>query len=273
MMTLPSVEILVCTCRPEGAGRVAAMLLPPAEGVAYVVAWQESGGAEVPPALASRSDVRVVRTAARCLSENRNEAFEAARADILLVADDDLTYFPDAIRGLREAFARDPRMDVALFRHEGAPKAYPASAVVLTEHLPKGYYISSVEIAVRRSALADRRLRFSPQMGLATRYGCGEEEVWLLTAMRLGLKVVFLPLTLCRHDGATTGSRSRVAASTLRGFGAAMALIYPFTTPLRLPLKAWRLARGGQAGFFGALIGLAQGAWGGYFKIRRPWRG
>lgn len=269
MLTL---EVLIATCRPDGIARVASMELPRLEGVSYLVSWQQPGGAKVPEALGVRPDVRVVTNEATCLSGNRNAAFEAARGEILLIADDDLHYTPGWLRGVVDAFASRPSMKLALFRNESSGKEFPSVEIQLGRRLPKGYYVSSVEIALRRECLEDTRLRFPLEFGLGAHYGCGEEELFLATAIRFGLEVRFIPQTVCRHEGETTGSGALVSLATAKGFGATIALLAPFTFSLRIPLKAWRLAKAGKIGFFPALTAMGSGAISALINVTPPWR-
>ena len=54
-------DIAICTYGADGPSRVAMMLLPPEEGVRYVVSWQEHGDAVLPEILKDRKDVAVFR--------------------------------------------------------------------------------------------------------------------------------------------------------------------------------------------------------------------
>lgn len=269
MLTL---EVLIATCRPDGIARVAAMELPELEGVGYLVSWQQPGEASVPPGLASRPDVRIVKNEATCLSGNRNAAFEAARGDILLIADDDLLFTAKGLKGVIDAFAARSSMQMVLFRNESSGKAYPAREVGLGRKLPKGYYVSSVEIALRRECLRDPRLRFPEDFGLGARYGCGEEEIFVAAAIRRGLDVRFIPHTVCRHEGESTGSGHSLSKTTMKGFGATIALLHPLSAAFRLPLKALRLAADGKAGFFRALAAMGSGAISAFINVTPPWK-
>ena len=266
-------EVLISTCRPEGIARVAAMTLPRVGGVGYLVSWQQSEGEPVPRSIAERDDIRVTRNEVTCLSANRNHALSEATGEVLLIADDDLSFTREGLEGVIEAFALRPSMQMALFRFDGAEKSYPDVETSLTRAIPKGFYASSIEIALRRGCLADPRLRFPTDFGLGARYGCGEEEIFLHTARRLGLDVRFIPHTVCRHDGPSTGSASRVADSTLRGYGATIALLYPTTWAPRLLLKAHRGHRSGRMGLLHGLRIMIGAAFSATFKVRRPWRG
>lgn len=260
---MATLQVLIATHGPEGLSRVGEMDLPKLPCVTYLVAWQMSEGAPspLPAPLEGRDDIRVLRNPGIGLSQNRNFLFDHATADILLLADNDLRYLPSSLSAIAALFDEDPALDIACFRFSGEAsrgKAYPEAPTELSIPLPKGYFFTSFEIAVRRSAFGT--LRFDERLGLGTRLGAGEEEAFMFSALRRGLKAKFFPITICSHPGSTTGSAPTVSAAALRGMGAVIRMQYPSTCVLRIPLKAWRLARRGQARFLPALAALASGA-------------
>lgn len=253
-----TLDIAIATHRPEGAGRVAKMMLPPREGVRYVVSWQEHEDMPVPEAL-DRSDVTLLRFKGKGVSANRNNALDHCRGDIILIADDDIVLNNSALDAIMEVFDADPSLDLATFRADIPGKSgYPAEPVHLKRRLPEGYSVSAIEIAFRRESCNE--LRFCTALGAGTSLAAGEDEVFLDTAIRRGLVCRFLPIGICRHPHPSTGGTSELTPSILRGFGATIAMIYPLTVIARLPLKALRLRRNGRCGFFTALRHLASGA-------------
>ena len=254
-----TLQVLISTCSPEGISRVAAMALPAVEGVEYLVMWQRHEGGEVPEALAERPDVRVMRSGRIGLSANRNDLLDVATADAVLIADDDLRYTAESLAGARDIIAAHPEVDYFSFRHKSPhPKAYPAGECSLAR-LPRGFYQTSFEVALRRNECT-AGLRYREDFGVGAPYfGCGEEELLLLEARKDGLNCRFFPHTVAEHPGDTTGHR-RADKRVLHGHGAVIAMLYPWTWPLRLVFKARRLARAKQASFPGALPALTAGA-------------
>ncbi len=248
-----SLDIAICTLGKAGIARVASMNLPQLPGVRYVVSWQGHDGIEVPEALYSRSDIALHRYNERGLSRNRNNAFEHCTADIVLIADDDLIFHVPGLDELRRVFEENPKIDFATFRSERPDmKHFPSESVALGKRLPKNYHVTSFEIALRRATTGS--LRFCAEFGLgAEKYHGGEEELLLQSAVRRGMHCRFFPITICSHPHESTGTKARMTDGNLRAFGAVIALTYPWTTALRLPLKAWRLCRRRQASFFHAL--------------------
>lgn len=273
-MMLPTLEILVSTNSREALEEMASHMPPAEEGVSWLVSWQKSDGLEAPAALSERSDVRIVRNPGSGLSQNRNFALDHAEGDILLIADDDLIYREGGFDSIRRAFALNPSLDIALFRYENengtAEKHYPDKEMKIGPRFPKGYYVSSVEIALRRDGKSGN-LRFDERFGLgAPLLGAGEEEIFVYTALCSAHEVKFFPITICMHPEPTTGNRRQLAASALRGTGATICLMYPFSWPLRLMLKAWRVSRSRQGSFLPTLRSLTRGAAYAIHNIKRP---
>ena len=216
-----TLEVEICTYGLDGLQRAAQMTLPAVDGVRYRICMQNPDGlaVELPEAL-RRPDVDFFQHPTRGLSLNRNAALDRAEADIILIADDDLSYSAAGLRAVIDTFAADPALDFATFQYSGSDaKAYPAAACDLCDPLPRGYYLTSFELAIRRSSLP-AAIRFSPQMGIgAPFYGAGEENLFLYRLIRSGLRGRFIPVEICRHPDLTTGSR-RPTAATLRAVGA-----------------------------------------------------
>ena len=144
---------------------------PAAEGLDYLVLAQE---AEADPrvgphleALASRPDVAVLRLASTGLSRSRNAALDAAKGEILLLADDDVTHPPGAFAGLRAFFAANPGIDLCAGQSldaEGRPRKRPPARP-------------------RRAHAAQQRPDLEPRAGVPARAGAGEGP-----ALRRGLR-------------------------------------------------------------------------------------
>lgn len=275
-MPHPTLEILVCTNKAGAVAGLASALPPPAEGVSWLVAWQDADSAPDVDlsALEGRGDVRVLRNPGRGLSQNRNFAFDNAVGDILLVADDDLAYNPGAFDAIRKVFALDAALDMALFRYSvsqgGYEKVYPDTPERLADRLPKGYYITSVEIALRRLGRSGS-LRFDENYGLgAPLLSAGEEDIFVERARREGHKIMLFPVDICVHEGYSTGSASTLAPGAMRASGAVMSFLYPSSWPLRLPLKAFRVWRKGQYGLFSGLWQLIKGVCIAKFRLESP---
>lgn len=254
----PTLELAVVTLGEEGILRVERMIPPPSEGVGYVISWQCYHGIDLPSGL-RRDDVRVCRVEGKGISSNRNHALDNCRADIILFADDDLAYNPGSFDAIRKAFSDNPDMEIALFKAKfPVAKTYPGKSGRIALPFPKGYYVTSFEIAARRERIAD--LRCHPSLGIgAPSMTCGEDEFFIISAIKRGMDIRFINHEICAHPAMSTGLR-RPTPGDLRAQGCIISIQYPGSFPLRLLLKAWRLSRAGKSPLLKSLRHLASGA-------------
>lgn len=234
-------EVLICAYGADGIRRVAEAAHPAVEGVRYLVSWQmPEGPAEIPAEL-SRPDFSVHRSQTRGLSLNRNLALGLSGAPLLLIADDDLVYTRQGLEDVIQAFESNPDADLLAFRYGDADgrfrKPYPA-AVTDLRSMPRGWYPSSVEMALRASRVRGH-FRFNENFGAGREFFCGEEELFLHDILKAGLCGCFVPLTVCRHPGPTTQGRVD-PLSLARVKGAVFVRLHPLSWPLRMILHSAR---------------------------------
>ncbi len=253
-----TLDVAICTYGKDGLTRVANMILPSQERVRYVVSWQEHGNSPIPESLVHREDVTVAPLDRKGLSNNRNNAIRHCTSDIVLIADDDLEYYSHSFREVIEAFERKPEMDLATFRvNFPQPKHYPYDGCKLSNPMPKGYFVTSMEIAFRREAVGN--LEFNPELGIgAPELLCGEEEIFIHDAINGGLQCFHIATEICRHPEVTSGHR--VSPGILMGQGYVVRKLYPLTGWPRIILKAWRIRKKEAIGFPMALYYLLRGA-------------
>lgn len=236
-------QVLICTFGEAGIRRIAEASHPRIPGVEYIVSWQlgDSDG-NIPEGL-QRDDFRILLSDTRGLSRNRNIALDAASAPICLIADDDLSYDPDAFRNIIEVFKADPQLDIAAFRYSGGDgKHYPDHEFDLRLP-PKGYYVSSIELAFRRESVMASGIRFDLRFGIGAQFPSGEENIWLHQLLQAGLKGKFFPITIANHEALTTGSRLGADPEFIRTKGAVMRILFPRSWPLRLLTHTLRNSR------------------------------
>lgn len=230
-------EVQICTAAADRMRRIRP--LPRVDGVCYLVSCQ--GEPVEIPAFLRRDDVRVIFSSSIGLSNNRNHALAQACAPYVLIADDDLVFFPAGLAKIIEIMDRHADVAVATFRSvHPCKRVYPASEHDLS--MPcKGYSPVSFEIALRVDAINACALRFSPLMGIGAPYlEAAEENLLLLNAVRLGLCGRFFPVDIAGHHGPTTSVHSATAPGMLRAQGAYIVLRYGVSALPRIFLKAKR---------------------------------
>lgn len=234
-------QVLIATYGDIGLRRTASMTLPVIDGVSYLVSCQtgEDTAPAVPAAL-QRPDIRVIMTEGHGLCANRNRLLEAADAEYILTADDDMSYTETQLRAALDNLGE---ADITTFRIEGAgDKTYPKSRLDLGHGMPRGYCPSSVEIAMRMDAVRRSGLHFCTLFGIgAPTLGCGEEDILIWNARRLGLSIEYLPIVIGLHTGGpSTGQRTPTPA-VWRARGAVLHLTHPYSGWLRIARQAMRV--------------------------------
>ena len=239
MMTL---DILICTI-DEGIEKVPKVLMPPRDGVRYVVSMQytqERMKERVPAVLKEREDVTLTFLEGRGLSRNRNHAIEAATGDVVVMADDDNRYTEELVANIFEAYNQHPEADVIHFQAldmEGKPlHPYPAP------------YVSSVEMTFRRRV----KVRFDERFGLGSNTLCaGEEQVWMKDARTQGYHIIYIAQPIVMTPRGTTGENFRGNKRLQMSKGAAFKYVYGTPNALWRTLKeaGWWLVHKGANPF------------------------
>lgn len=136
--------------------------------------------------------VRMLSTDTIGVGVNRNFGLQLAKGDILLFADDDLVYYDGTLQGVADAFQELPDADVIFF---GLDMTKKGEIYERRRHQKKQLHIwnslkfGTARMAIRRSALEKARLSFSPLFGGGSRYGSGEDSLFILDCFRAGLRV------------------------------------------------------------------------------------
>lgn len=234
-----SVDILICTIN-ERINSVPKLLLPPTDGIRYVVSHQVDKEYEIPQVLQDRNDVEIYSISGRGLSINRNNAFQHAESDICIIADDDNRYTQKQIQSIVSTYQEHPEADIVLFAaesYDGKPiKTYPTGEFDYPMAVAKGYYPSSFEMTMRNCVT--KRLSFNLNFGLGSPELCaGEEEVFMADAQKLNLKCLFKNNVIVRTMPNTTGTYFLSNPMMQITKGATFRYCYGFTKSL------WRITK------------------------------
>lgn len=234
-----SLQVMICTYGQEGLKRIASSAHPKVEGVEYLVSCQIEGYFTIPKGL-NREDFKIISTSSKGLSVNRNHALSRASAPVLLISDDDTDYSAEGLKNVIDAFRNHPDADIITFRYDSSinKKFYPAHSVSLS-NIPKGYYISSIEIALRRHSIQGK-IWFNENFGIGAMFPSGEEDIFICECLNAGMKGIFVPITIARHDGSTTSERNLMLPSRPQTKGAVFLRLHPHSWPLRMAAHALR---------------------------------
>lgn len=251
-------DVAIATWQPEGILRVAAMNLPRVPGVRYVISWQLAGpNPIIPDSLKNRDDVFVCFTDEPGLGANRINACANCNAEIILLADDDLIYTNDQLLSVISTFYNNPYVDLATFQFRCSPKQYPNAECDLSYPLPKGFYVTTFEMACRHKVL--EKVNFDNRFGLgAPIFQSGEDSKFFHDVIQAGFHCRFFPIIICTHDHPTTGDKPMHKGVALAE-GKLIRLQYRYSWMPRVIIKAWRNKKKGGT-FFASLYYLYKGA-------------
>lgn len=226
-------QVLICTYGKEGIDRIAKNNYPEIDGVEYLISWQTTKHHRIPEKL-ERKDFKIFFTDSVGLSKNRNYALSKATAEYILIADDDVEYYKDGLLAVINAFQENPKSDIITFRYDSRiqSKFYPSEIINLA-HPPKGYFVSSIEIALRRDSIQGK-LWFNENFGIGAQFPSGEEDILIKDCLNSHLIGIFYPLSIARHDGATTSERNLMLSSRPQTKGAVFLHIHPHSWSLRM---------------------------------------
>jgi len=135
--------------------------------------------------------VRWIDTVQRGLSRSRNMALSYASGDICLLADDDIRYV-DAYENLvLSAFSEEERCDIVVFNTyvENSNNASLRKPIKQSREAPRHAYYGSVRLAFRLNSIKKHGLHFNDMIGAGTKYGSGEESLFLRECRRKKLRV------------------------------------------------------------------------------------
>lgn len=153
-------------------------------------------------------EIQLLSSATTGIGLNRNLALQLASAEILLFADDDITYYDPQLLGVIEAFRELPDADVIFFGIDMAKNGEifdKRRDRVKRLHLYNSLKYGACRMAVRREAVEKARLSFSTLFGGGSIYGHGEDSVFICDCLRAGLRLYSHSYVLgaCAKDSST----------------------------------------------------------------------
>lgn len=168
----------------------------------------------------------------RGLSRSRNRALENTKADILIVADDDLQYVDGYVEIVEAGFKKYPDADIIAFRvddHEGnVSHAYKPGRINIFSAMK----LSSVQLSFRVASFKKLNIHFDESFGAGTENYMGEESILLIRAIKKGLRVYSHPIKIAQL---TAGESTWFNGYTEKYFyvkGRAFKAMFPLLSPI-----------------------------------------
>ena len=151
--------------------------------------------------------VKMITTKTRGVGLNRNIALEAADAEILLFADDDVVYYDDMPEQVTAAFSEIPQADVLIFGMDILKNGQISRRQDHKQrlHVWNSMKYGTYRIAIRRSAWLQSNILFHQSFGGGCPFSAGEDSLFLKACFDNGLRVYAHPYVLgtCCKDSST----------------------------------------------------------------------
>lgn len=152
-----------------------------------------------------------IKLSSRGVGINRNTAIMNSEADILLFADQDITYLENYGERIKQEFENHPEADMILFNVNVGEKrkTYENMTWKRVRWYNCGRY-GAVSFAIRRIKLLESRVMFSQLFGGGAKYAAGEDSLFLKDLMDRGVKVYASPIYI--------GTEEEGESSWFRGY-------------------------------------------------------
>lgn len=134
---------------------------------------------------------RFICTTEKGLSKSRNMALRNSWGDICLICDDDEYLKDDCEELILKAYYENANADLISFAFDRDDKSF--SSIPAKHNLRSLLRTSSVEISFRREAIVENKVWFDEKMGSGSGNGAGEENMFLMTCKRKGLRMFYNP--------------------------------------------------------------------------------
>ncbi len=142
------------------------------------------------------NEVRMITTPDRGVGRNRNIALTNASGDICLFADDDMTYVDEYEEIVKNAFNELPQAGIIIFNIETVGKETRVRRLnkkIERVRIFNSLNYGAARIAIRRNELLKKNIWFSLLYGGGAPYSAGEDSLFLIEAIKKGIKVYTYP--------------------------------------------------------------------------------
>ena len=143
------------------------------------------------------NSVTVLSSTERGVGKNRNSALEKSTADIILFADNDVTYYDGYAEKIEKFYTDNPSADVVIFNFKESRNGELPHDINLETKKAKLKDVTkfgAYAISAKRQSILSAGIKFSVLFGGGCKYGSGEDTVFLVDCFKKKLSVY-----LCRE--------------------------------------------------------------------------
>lgn len=171
-------------------------------------------------ALADHMNVRYTNLKKLGLPYSRNYALKNCRANYLIPTDSDVIIFPESLDSIRKFFQMNDDIDfltLQSFYDKKAEKPRRDFSPSRFKHNKRTLLsVSSIEIIIKVNSFLSKKVMWDLNFGLGAKFGGGLETVMLQNASSAKLNGYYLPLPLCYHKEASSGSQITIERVFIR---------------------------------------------------------
>lgn len=151
-------------------------------------------------------DIKMYSTTQRGLSKSRNLALANAKADICLIADDDIVYNDDYENIIIKAFKELPQADVIVFNTTmlNSTNGIKQNDFLKIRKSPIFKNYASVRIAFRLNSFLKSNVWFHSFFGTGSIYNSGEESLVIINLKKMKVKIFEYPANISKVDCSTS---------------------------------------------------------------------
>lgn len=147
----------------------------------------------------------------RGLSKSRNMAIRMATSEICILCDNDVEYIQNYEKIIESKFDEYPDADMIVFFIKRDVNSIPYTNIDVKMNHKLAFKVFSPEIAFKKSVLEKNDLYFNEDFGAGSKYMSGEENIFLIEALRKKLNVIYTPTHIAslRFEESTWKSEGR----------------------------------------------------------------
>lgn len=139
-------------------------------------------------------------TTDRGVGVNRNLLLDKSKADVCVLADDDMTFIDGYPEIAKQALRECPDADVVIFNLiEKNPQRYINKKKIRVRWYNYSKY-GAARIAFKRDSINNAGIRFNQSFGGGAYYCSGEDSVFLRDCLKKGLHIYAVPYALAQID-------------------------------------------------------------------------
>lgn len=145
--------------------------------------------------------IRIFNCAERGLSKSRNKAIKESKADICIIADDDMTYVDNYEEIIKKAYKKYEMADmIAFYVSSENPNNIKPKLIEGKLGPLKSFKIQSVQLTFKRRKIKEKKIRFDENFGAGLDLYMGEENIFIFDCIKSGLNLYSYPIEFARLD-------------------------------------------------------------------------